>query len=160
VRRRACVNRRWLGTLERLRDKPLRAHLRLEGVLQMVDLGARPLQCRIDRSFLPSVMCLIPNVLELQVRAVLGKHVVVVGEGEFDRGSDEPKRVTVALLELVTQVAGFDPERINEHKPWQELAEQQGVGVLADARQLGGVFPDDEELDEFLTTLRPDHNVA
>jgi hypothetical protein len=159
VQRRACVDRQWLGTLERLRRQPLRAHLHLEGVLQMVDLGAHPLQCRIDRGYLPSVMCLIPNELEAEVRAALGKLVEIVGEGEFD-GSDEPKRVTVERLELVTEVAGFDPERINDHAPWQQLAEEQGVGVLADPTVLGGVFPNDDEVDEFLLSLRPDPNVA
>jgi hypothetical protein len=160
-RLQACVDQRWLGTVERLIAKPLRAHLTLEGVLQMVDLGARPLQCRIDRGFLPSVMCLIPNELEPEVRAGLGKLVRVTGEGEFDRGSDEPRRVTVEHLELVTQVAGFDPERIREHAPWQELAEEQGVSVLRDPSQLGGVFGDDAELDEFLASLRdPGQTIA
>lgn len=150
----AGVDQRWLGTVERLIARPLRAHIALEGVLQMVDLGARPLQCRIDRGFLPSVQCLIPSEMKPVVLGALSKLVRVSGEGVFDPGSGEPKRVTVEHLELVSQVVGFDPERIREHTPWQELAIEQNVGVLSDPAQLGGVFEDDAELDEFLASLR------
>lgn len=149
-----CIDRSWLGTVERLRDKPLRAHIRLEGVLQMVDLGARPLQCRIDRPFLPSVLCLIPNEFDGQVLTALGKHVEVVGEAEFDRGSDQPKRVTVESIEVLTQIAGLDPERIKEHAPWQELAARQHVSAIARPEELGGLFESDDEVDEFLAVLR------
>ena len=153
-RQRACIDRNWLGTVERLRDKPLRAHIRLEGVLQMVDLGAHPLQCRIDRPFEPSVPCLIPNEYERQVQALLGKHVQLTGEAVFDRGSDHPRRVSVEHLERVTEVAGFDPERISEHVGWQELASEQNVGALHYPEQLGGLFERDSEVDEFLALLR------
>jgi hypothetical protein len=153
--RQAHVDQRWLGTVEHLIAKPLRARLTLEGVLQMVDLGARPLQCRIDRGYLPSVMCLIPKAFEADVRAALGKRVLITGEGEFDSGSDEPKRTVVERLEPVTQVAGVNPERIREHVPWQDLAVQQNVGILTDPSQLAGVFQDDDELDQFLAVRGP-----
>jgi hypothetical protein len=81
--------------------------------------------------------------------------VRVSGEGEFDRGSDEAKRVVVERLELVTQVAGIDPEQIREHAPWQDLAVEQNVGVLTDPSQLAGVFEDDDELDQFLALRSP-----
>lgn len=152
--RRAQVNQHWLGTVEQLIAKPLRAHLSVEGVLQMVDLASRPLQCRIDRSYLPSVACAIPNDLEPQVRAALGRHVRTVGEGVFDRHSDEPKRLTVETLELLTQMAGIDPERIRRHASWRQLAEEQNVEVLQDPTQLSGLFDDKDELEDFLASLR------
>jgi hypothetical protein len=92
--------------------------------------------------------------MEPQVLVALGKRVQVAGEGEFDRGAEEPKRVIVERLEIVTHVAGFDPQRIRRHAPWQKLAEEQGVGVLSDPNQLAGVFEDDHEVDAFLRSLR------
>jgi hypothetical protein len=109
----------------------------------------------IDRQISVALdMCLIADEMDTQMRAALGKRVQVTGEGEFDRGSDEPRRVRVESLELVTEVAGFAPDRIRKHAPWQELAEEQGVGVLSDPSQLGGVFEDDAEVDEFLRSVR------
>jgi hypothetical protein len=152
--RRLHIDQHWLSTVEQLIAKPLRAHLSVEGVLQMVDLASRPLQCRIDRSYLPSVACVIPNDLEPQVREALGRHVRVVGEGVFDRYSNEPKRLTVERLELLIQVAGIDPERIRRHASWRQLAEEQNVDVLHDPTQLGGLFDDEAELEDFLASLR------
>jgi hypothetical protein len=144
------VDETWLSKVDNLIDKPLRAHIRLEGVLQMVDLGSHPLQCRIDRSFSPSVACLVPSELQDEVRAALGKQVEVTGEGEFDRGSEEPKRITVDELAIVTDVVGIDPSRFRQHVSWEELAVAQGVEPLADPDSLGGLFESDEELDQFL----------
>lgn len=152
-RQHTCIDLDRLGTVQRLRDKPLRAHLRVEGVLQMVDLGADPLQCRIDRQFRPPVPCLIPTDMRPRVMAAHGRHVEVSGEAEFDRGSEQPKRVRVDMIELVTRVAGVDPERINEHFAWRELAERQQVTRL-DPSELAGLFESDQEVDEFLAVLR------
>jgi hypothetical protein len=153
-RQRTCIDREWLGTVERLRDKPLRAHVRIEGVLQMVDLGASPLQCRIDRAFEAPVPCLIPTEFRAQVMAAHGKHVEIAGEAIFDRGSDQPKRVMVETIERLTRVAGIDPERIREHVGWSELAERQNVRTLDRPEELGGLFESDDEVDEFLAVLR------
>ena len=119
----------------------------------MVDLGADPLQCRIDRQFHPPVPCLIRTDMRPQVMAVHGRHVEVSGEAEFARGSDQPKRLVVDTIELVTRVAGIDPARINEHSGWQELAEAQQVRRLGQG-ELGGLFENDQEVDEFLALLR------
>jgi hypothetical protein len=119
----------------------------------MVDLGTDPLQCRIDRQFHPPVPCLIPTEMRPQVMAAHGRHVEVSGEAEFDRGSDQPKRVMVDTTELVTRVAGIDPARINEHSGWQQLAERQQVRRL-DPGEFGGLFDSDRDVDEFLAVLR------
>lgn len=156
----ATIDRHWLTNLDRISQKPLRAHVSIEGTLQMVDLAADPLQCRIDRSFLPKVSCLIAFERRTQVRALIGRLVQVSGEGQFERGSDQPKRVVVESFEAIKEVAGIDPRSIHDHMTWQELAAQQGVGPLSDPGELSGVFEDDDELDAFLGQLRPGQDLA
>jgi hypothetical protein len=148
--RRTTLDRQALASIGEFARRPVRAEVTLEGVLQMVDLAAQPLQCRIDRSHLPSVTCFFDASLEETARDALGHRVQVSGEGSFDAGASEPRRITVHEVERVTDVAGIDPEQIARHADWRELAAEQEVGPLSDPSALGGVFEDDDELDEFL----------
>ncbi len=146
-----------VDVVKKLIAKPLRAQASIEGVLQMVDLGARPLECRVDRPYLSSVVCLIPNEWEPEVRAAHGRRVRVEGEGEFEPQSNEPKRIEVARLVLLPDVPGIDRQEFRRAQNWQELAlERKAQPIRNPATLAADVFEDDDELDAFLTTLRAD----
>jgi hypothetical protein len=49
---------------------------------------------------------------------------------------------------------GFDPERIEVHDTWQELAAAQNVRTLDRPDELGGLLESEDEVDEFLAVLR------
>ena len=155
--RTANLNGERVGVIKRLIRKPLRAQASVEGVLQMVDLAARPLECRIDRPYLPSVTCFIANECEEQVRAAHGRRVRVEGEGEFAPESREPKRMQVSRLVVLPELPGIDAEEFRRSHTWRELAAEQGAQPILDARALAtDVFDSDDEFDAFLASLRAD----
>jgi hypothetical protein len=146
--RRTTLTQQRLNVARQLTQRPLSAPASVEGVLIAVDLAGDPLACRIDRPFLPSVVCLIPREMREVVRDLVDHQVHVEGIGEFDPGAEEPKRLRVTTL----RAAG--PGRIDrtawrEHRPWQEQALQQGTEPLR-TDELPSLFDDDEDLDRFL----------
>lgn len=65
-----------------------------------------------------------------------------------DQGPTHPDvRVSGGLAD-----SGRDP---GARAPWQDLAVEQNVGVLADPSRLAGLFQDDDELDQFLALRGP-----
>lgn len=146
--RRAEVTSEKLQVAKRLTERPLSAPTSVEGVLIAVDLAGDPLSCRIDRPFLPPVACSMPRAMRDVVKSLIEQQVRVEGVGKFDAGSDQPRRV------VVEDLRGAGGERIDrtawrQHRPWQELALQQGTEpVRADA--LPDLFDDDEDLALFL----------
>lgn len=148
----AAMSTSTLELVERLMAQPLRAPVEIEGVLKMVDLAATPLLVRVDRGPLPSVSCMIGIERKAEVLGAIDKRVRLTGDGQFDPGVDQPRRVEVQELEVISVVAGLDPERIQRHLGWQDLAREQEVGPMQDPAQLAGLFADDDELDEFLAS--------
>jgi hypothetical protein len=138
-----------LHVARRLTEKPLSAPTSVEGVLIAVDLAGDPLTCRIDRPFLPSVVCLIPRETREVVKDLIEHEVHVDGIGEFDPDAEEPRRVHVTDLRSAADPSRVDRMAWRQHRPWQEHALQQGTKPFRTA-ELPSLFDDDEDLDRFL----------
>lgn len=137
-----------LGVVRQITERPLTAPASVDGVLIAVDLAGDPLTCRIDRPFLPSVTCLIPRQMREVVKDLIERQVHADGVGEFESGSEQPRRLKVQSLH------GSDPAAIDrlawrDHRPWQEHALQQGAAPLR-TEDLPSLFDDDEDLERFL----------
>lgn len=137
-----------LQAARELATKPITAPASVEGVLIAVDLAGDPLTCRVDRPFLPGVVCLIPRAMREVVKDLIEHEVHVEGVGEFDAGAEEPRRLRV------TDLRGADPGRVDrtawrKHRPWQEMVLQQGTEPLR-TDDLANLFEDDDDLDRFL----------
>lgn len=131
-----------------LTERPLTAPATTEGVLIAVDLAGDPLSCRIDRPFLPPVACLIPREMREVVKSLIEQQVRVEGVGEFEPGSEEPRRIQVAELHGIG-ADRMDRTAWREHRPWQELVLQQGTEPMR-TDELPNLFDDDEDLALFL----------
>jgi hypothetical protein len=137
-----------IGLVRQITERPLSAPASVDGVLIAVDLAGDPLACRIDRPFLSSVTCLIPREMRGVVKDLIERQVHAEGIGQFDPGSEEPKRLEVESL-VGTGGAAVDRLAWRDHRPWQEHALQQGaVPLLTD--ELPSLFDDDDDLDRFL----------
>jgi hypothetical protein len=146
--RRTNVTHERLSVARQLTERPLSAPASVEGVLIAVDLAGDPLACRLDRPFLPSVACLIPREMREVVKTLIEHQVHVEGEGQFDPGAEEPRRVRVTTLRAADP-GSIDRTAWRQHRPWQEHALQQGTEPLR-VDDLPGLFNDDEDLDRFL----------
>jgi hypothetical protein len=146
--RRVAVTTERIAVAKRLRERPLSAVTSVEGVLIAVDLAGDPLSCRIDRPFLPSVACYIPREMREVVKSLIERQVRVDGVGEFEPGSDEPRRIHVEGLHG-DPAGGIDRTAWRQHRPWQELALQQGTEP-ARAEAFPDLFDDDEDFKLFL----------
>jgi hypothetical protein len=146
--RRSEISADRIGIVRQITKRPISAPASIDGVLIAVDLAGDPLTCRIDRPFLPSVTCLIPREMREVVKGLIEHQVHAEGAGEFDPGSEQPKRLDVHDL-IGTDASAIDRLAWRDHRPWQEHALQQGAKPLK-TEDLPNLFEDDEDLERFL----------
>ena len=137
-----------IAVVRQITEQPLTAPASVDGVLIAVDLAGDPLACRIDRPFLPSVVCLIPREMREIVKDLIERQVHADGVGDFDPGAEQPKRLRVESLNGA-DAAAIDRLAWRDHRPWQEHAIKQGARALR-TEELPDLFEDDSDLERFL----------
>jgi hypothetical protein len=137
-----------IAVVRQIIERPLSAPASVDGVLIAVDLAGDPLACRVDRPFLPGVVCLIPREMREVVKDLIERQVHAEGVGEFDPGSEEPKRLQVESLQG-TDASVIDRLAWRDHRPWQEHALRQEAKPLW-TEELPSLFEDDVDLERFL----------
>ncbi|HWT93450.1 MAG TPA: hypothetical protein VN238_10670 [Solirubrobacteraceae bacterium] len=141
-----------VGIVHDLIRRPFRSHAAAEGTLRMVD--DRSLECRLERSPLPSVICVLEDKdRDAAWRAGQGRQLVrVVGEGEFFPGEAHPRKLWASSVRVVSEALPFDPELFWSHRSLDELAEEQEVRAFA-PRSLDDDWRDDDEAAALIAAL-------
>lgn len=141
------ITRERVQVAGKLREKPLTAPASVEGVLLAVDLKGDPLRCRIDHPLNASVTCLIPATMRNLVAGLVDAQVRAEGDGEFDPGTERPRRLHVATLQRLN--LPVDRSAWRRHQHWQELALQRGTAPFEPGER-PPLFDDQDDLESFL----------
>lgn len=141
------------GVVSRLR-RFQQAWATVEGRLLMADVQENILRCRLHPSTGSPIYCLFPESLTPTVLKYLRRFVQARGEAKIERATNQVRQLNVLDLEPLDEpsLGGIQVPSVAfwQTRPFEDLAEEQGVYPLTDWDQLQGDWPEGVDFDEFI----------
>ena len=131
---------------------PRKQFMAVDGVLEMADFKAKDRKCRIDPAVGASIMCTFNEIQESDVYRLLRHPVRIMGEGVFPPNSNRVESLRIESIAELPSLALGKGNFFGETSI-QELANLQKVGPIEGRADLGGWFPAEEDIDEFLSEV-------
>ncbi|MBI3490375.1 MAG: hypothetical protein HY047_01030 [Acidobacteria bacterium] len=137
--------------MERL-GPPVQQVIEIDGVLEMADFKPSDHRCRIHPPLGPSIGCTFDEDLADQVYSVLRQPVRVAGNAAINAQTGKTESVHITRI---TALKPLDMGAGNFLAGWtfEQLANMQAVEPLKSASELAGAWPDDEDVDQFLSDV-------
>lgn len=131
---------------------PRRISAHVDGILGMADFKPKDRKCRIDPAIGGSVMCSYKPELENQVYALLRQPVRVTGIASLQPYTDKIELIDMESVEPLPSIS-LGAGNFFAAYSLTELATVQGIKPIRDTSILVGGFPEDEDVDDFLTEI-------
>lgn len=147
----AHLNAARIDLVARLIKRPVRARAVAEGILQMVDF--KSLQCRIDRPPRPGVLCFFEERDRDAVQQAVRQFVRIEGEGDFEAGSTEPSKISVASIVVLYQTLPFDPQAFWQKVEAVELANRATPAFEPSQGAIDDPWRNDEEASQLIAAI-------
>lgn len=129
----------------------------IEGRLLGADLKEDRLRCRIEPSVGEPINCRFDEITTEPVMRLMRRFVQARGEASYEPMTSKIASFFIRDLEPI-ETATSMPEALNSPfwrtKTFEELATEQGVGPIDDLSRVGGGWPEDEDVDQFLASIR------
>lgn len=159
------------GTRKAIYSKPIREQVitrihrfeqsftTVEGRLLGIDAKEDRLKCRIEPSIGEPILCQFDESLYEQIVQSVRKFVQARGEATYDMVTGKITMIDVKDLETIDEsllggIKNVPPSSFWKSTTFEELAAQQGVYPVDNLSNIMGGWPEDEDVDAFLNTLR------
>jgi hypothetical protein len=130
-------------------SQPRKAHVQVDGTLDMADFKPGDKRCRIDPPIGPSIVCAFDDEMEDRIYSLLRKPVRISGLATIVPQTGRVETLTISNLEPLPSLALGEGSFFVSHS-LDELADLQKVEPIRNSNVLAGGIPDSEDLDEFL----------
>jgi len=133
------------------------AYATIEGRLLSADVKEGKLKCRIEPSVGEPITCKFDEELTEQVTRLMRHFVQVRGEATYEPITSRISSFYMRDLEPIESATGIS-EALNspfwKSKSFDELATEQGVYPIDDLSVVSGGWPEDEDIEQFLASIR------
>jgi hypothetical protein len=129
----------------------------IEGRLLGADLKEDKLRCRIEPSVGEPTICKFDEGMAEQVMRLMRRFVQARGEATFEPITNKISLFYIRDLEPIESATGIT-EALNSPfwriKIFDELAREQDVQPIDDLSKISGGWPEDEDIEQFLESIR------
>lgn len=129
---------------------PTHERLSIEGKLEMADFKETGKMCRIHPPIGVPLQCSFDPEFEDQVYMALRKPARVTGQVRLNPITGRPEELKIENIEILEELL-LGAKDFFASQSLDQLAHVQGVSALANPKDLAGGWPEDENLDEFLS---------
>jgi len=129
---------------------PSHEPLSIEGKLEMADFKETGKMCRIHPAIGVPVQCSFDPELEDQVYFALRKPARISGTARLNPITRKPEELKIEKIEIVDELL-LGAKDFFASRSLAQLADAQGVGPLKNPAELAGGWPQEENVDEFLS---------
>jgi len=130
----------------------------IEGRITSVDAKEDRLRCRIEPSFGEPTLCQFDEQMAEKILSLVRKFVQARGEANYDVVTGKITMLYIKDLELVEEsLGGGTSSPVSsfwKNVKFDELASQQGIYPVSDLKVIMGGWPEDEDIDAFLASIR------
>ncbi len=133
-------------------SRPRKAHVQVDGTLDMADFKTGDKRCRIDPPIGPSIVCAFDDELEERIYTLLRRPVRVSGVATIVPQTGKVESLRIDNLDPLPSLALGEGSFFVSHS-LEQLADLQNVGPIKNSKVLVGGIPDSEDLDEFLREI-------
>jgi hypothetical protein len=132
---------------------------KVEGRLLSIDAKEDRLKCRIEPSIGEPILCQFDESMTEQVLQSVRSFVQARGEATYDVVTNKITMMNIKDLETIDESAMSGIANVPLSSFWKstsfdELAAQQGVYPVDNLSNIMGGWPEDEDVDSFINTLR------
>jgi hypothetical protein len=131
---------------------PTQSQLTIEGKLEMADFKETGKLCRIHPPVGLPVQCSFDPALEDQVYGALRRPVRITGSARLNPVSGRPEELRIENIEIMEELL-LGARDFFASRTLQQLADAQGVHPLDKPDDLTGGWPNDEDVDEFISSI-------
>lgn len=133
-------------------SSPRKQTAQIDGMLDMADFKPNDLRCRIDPAIGSPVLCTFEERYASLVQSLLREPVRVIGEGTFQPYTQRLESLHIRTIERLPSLSLGEGNYYSESS-FAELAASQKIKPIKNALELGGGFPSDENIDQFLEEI-------
>lgn len=129
----------------------------IEGRLLGADLKEDRLRCRIEPSIGEPTYCKFDETMTEQVIHLMRQFVQARGEATYEPLTDKIATFYIRDLEPIEKVTGISEAIYSpfwRSKSYDELAFEQGVQPIDDLSVITGGWPEDEDIEQFLESIK------
>jgi len=129
----------------------------IEGRLLGADLKEDKLRCRIEPSVGEPTNCKFDEVMAEQIIHLMRRFVQARGEATFEPITNKIITFHIRDMEPIESATGITEALISpfwRSKSFEELAIEQDVHPIDDLSKLSGGWPEDEDIEQFLESIR------
>jgi hypothetical protein len=129
----------------------------IEGRLLEADLKEDKLRCRIESSIGEPTNCKFDEAMAEQIVRLMRNFVQARGEATFEPITNKISLFYIRDLEPIESATGITEALISpfwKSKSFEELATEQDVLPIDDLTRLSGGWPEDEDIEQFLESIR------
>jgi hypothetical protein len=132
--------------------QPTQSQLTIEGKLEMADFKETGKLCRVHPPVGLPLQCSFDPRLEDQVYGALRRPVRVSGTARLNPLSGRPEELSIENIEIMDELL-LGAKDFFASRTLAQLAEAQGVHALDKPDELTGGWPNDEDVDEFVSSI-------
>lgn len=133
-------------------SSPRKQTAQVDGILDMADFKPNDLKCRIDPAIGASVLCTFEERDATRVQSLLREPIRVIGEGTFQPYTQRLESLHIRTIERLPSLSLGEGNYYSESS-FADLAASQKIKPVKNAVELGGGFPIDENIDQFLEEI-------
>ncbi len=130
---------------------PTYTRMTIEGRLEMADFKELGKLCRVHPPIGQSLLCSFEPKFEERIYAALRKPVKLTGTAKLNPISGKPEELKIEEIEILDELL-LGAKDFFSSRSLQQLADAQGVRPLSNPKELAGGWPQDENIDEFVTS--------
>lgn len=142
------VHRRIVERLKPPKVEPFRK----DGVLEMADFKPDEFKCRLRPTLEPPILCTFDAARANEVQAALRHPVRIEGPATISAQTGKLESVRIERIQPLDSLE-LDAGSFFAHPTFEQLVRQQAIKPLRDPGQLGGVLPDDFDIDEMVEDI-------
>jgi len=150
---KAVINTSVRGRIEARIRTPTETPMTIEGKLEMADFKEAAKACRIHPPVGLSVQCSFEPELEEHVYAALRRPARLTGRAKINPNTGRPQDFRIEKIEILDELL-LGAKDFFARRSLEQLAEAQGVRPLANPAELTGGWPEDENVDEFVSAVQ------
>ena len=118
----------------------------------MADFKPNDLKCRIDPAIGSPVLCTFEERDASLVQSLLREPIRVIGEGTFQPYTQRLESLHIRTIERLPSLSLVEGNYYSEAS-FADLAASQKIKPVKNVSELGGGFPSDENIDQFLEEI-------
>ena len=148
----AVLDRKVQARIERQLRPPAVKPVTKDGVLEMADFKPDEFRCRLRPTLEPPLLCTFDPARANEIQSALRHPVRIRGNATFNSATGKIEQVHIEAIEALDSLE-LDAGSFFARPTFEQLARQQAIQPLRDPAQLGGVVPDDFDIDEMVADI-------